>query len=448
MLLLDWWPLGRFQPRAPDALRKQLRPLVREKLPFFALSVCSSFITFIAQKTGGAVAALEKLPVDARISNAVVSYVRYIGKLLWPSDLAALYPYRSWPLLTVCICLLALAGITSLAIWQRNKKPYILVGWLWFLGTLVPVIGIVQVGAQSIADRYTYFPAIGVFMLLAWGAADLISYYRQVQWAAWVVGTSTLVALALAAQPQILRWQNSETLFRYTIAVTAQNSHAYNELGLYFAANREWKEAETCYRTAIAMDPTYAHPRNNLGCALIDQGRSEQAITNCQAALRLLPSFAEAHNNLATALVNCGRIQEGVQEYQSALQLQPDYVQAHYNLANALIRIGKIADAAREYQTAIALNPQFADARNNYAFMLLQEGQFLPAIAQFRAALALNPGLWQARCGLGQAFANQGQFASAAEQFTRVLTFRPDQPGARNGLEQCRKALASGYTER
>jgi tetratricopeptide (TPR) repeat protein len=458
MVLLDFWPLHRFtvfkessqlsasegiELGTSDCQPATIRILILEKLPFFALSAASCVITFLAQRAGGAVAALEQLPLAARTSNAVVSYVRYLVKLVWPADLAVIYPFQAWPVYLVWLAMLILAVVTLLAWRQRHHRPYLLVGWAWYLGALVPVIGIVQVGAQSIADRYTYLPSVGLFVALAWGVTDILRRSKLNTLIPAVVTASCLLVLSLVAQRQVACWQNTETLFRHAIAVTSNNSLAFNSLGRYFAKMHAWREAENSYRAALRIDPRFHNAWNNLGCALIDQGRCVEAITNCQKAIEFDSSFAEAHSNLGTALLNLGRTEQAISRYAEALRLRPDYEQAHYNLANALASQGRISEAREHFEAALKLNPLSASAHSNCGFMLAREGNFTRATTEFRSALALDPTLWQAHFGLGHALANLGQPAAAASEFAELLRFRPDDATARAQLELCQARMRS-----
>ena len=441
MLLLDFWPLSRFELSTLNY--QSLISLVREKLPLFLLSAASCLITFQVQKAGGAVAGLQQLPLAARISNSIVSYLRYLGKLFWPSDLAILYPFRAWPLSLVLLTLLILILVTLLTIWQRQKRPYLFVGWAWYMVSLVPVIGLVQVGAQSIADRYTYLPCIGLCFALVWTVADAFGGRRSGKVALFIGATASVLVLAGLTQKQISFWQNTESLFTHAVSVTSRNALSYNTLGRYFATFYEWRQAEESYRTAIKIDPGFQQAWNNLGCALIDQGRNEEAITNCLIAIQLGSSFAEAHNNLGTALLNLGKTDQAIEAYAQALKLRPEYEQAHYNLGNALALQGRIPEARQQYQAALEINPRSASAHNNCGFMLAKEGKFSQATNEFSIALALNPALWQAHFGLGDALARLGQHAAAAAEFTELLKTHPNNAAAQSQLEICQGHMRS-----
>jgi protein O-mannosyl-transferase len=418
MLLLDYWPLRRFERSGFKSQLPMLRRLIMEKIPFFALSAVSCVITILAQKAGGAMAPLEPLPLTQRACNAVVSYVRYMGKLVWPTDLAVIYPLGGrWPVALVLLAVAALAGVSLLALWQRKQRPWLLAGWAWYLGTLMPVIGIVQVGSQSMADRYTYLPAIGLFLILAWGVAELAGTAQIRRALAGVAAAGALSACVLVTQRQVLHWHNAETLFRHALAVTPKNFIACNQLGLYFASQQQMEAAQHWYHEALAIHPGHQHAWNNLGCVLTDLGKYDEAIAHFETALRLDPTLVSAHNSLGAALLKQGKTDEALRHFLEALRLRPGYAQTHYNLANALVAKGQASQAIDHYRRALQLNPRWADACNNLAFLQAQAGNLDEAVSAFRAALRLQPELWQAHYGLGECLAKQGKQAEAADEF-------------------------------
>ena len=256
LLLLDFWPLRRFTLSNINTQLPVILRLVREKIPFFALSAASSIVTFLVQQGWGAVVPLEHVPLALRLLNVPVSYLRYLGKLAWPMDLAVMYPYvLGWPAGVVLGALLVLAGTTFLVLWQHRQRPYLLIGWAWFLGTLVPVIGLVQVGNQSIADRYTYLPSIGIFVLVVWGVAEMVGAKPARRVIGAVAAAVVLTACALRAQTQALCWQTTETLFRHALAVTSNNVVAHNSLGFYHVTQSNVQEAQRAFRAALAIQP-------------------------------------------------------------------------------------------------------------------------------------------------------------------------------------------------
>ena len=431
LLLLDWWPLGRLQlstsrnPSSAVARPASFWRLVAEKAPFFALSAASCVVTVIAQEKGAALssfAGAAGVSVESRISNALVSYVWYLAKLLWPSHLTVIYPFvRVWPMERVLLAAALLLVLTGVALWQGRRRPYLPVGWLWYLGTLIPVIGLVKVGAQSIADRYTYIPAIGLFIVLAWGVADLTAGWRKRTPVLAAAAAAVLVAYAVTAGAQILCWQDTESLFRHALAVTRDNYIAYNNLGLYVAEHGELELGKKYYRLAIEIAPNYAPPRNSLGTALVQQKKYEEAITAFESALSINPRSAEIEGNLGATLYCLGRTDEAINHLQEAIRLNPEHSMAHFSLANALLQKDRLDEAMEHYRAALQLNPRYGEAQCNLALALVKQGKREEATAQFQRALAMDPGLWPAHFGLGELLIDQGRFEGAVEQFSEVL---------------------------
>ena len=389
MLLLDYWPLERFWDR--DS-RFKVQSLVWEKIPFFALSAVSCWVTFLAQRKIGAVVPLARFSVSARIGNTFVSYVRYLEKTLWPVSLANPYPYvEHWPWEILLPAVVLLAGLCVAAVWLGRKFPFGFTGWFWFVGTLVPVIGLVQVGGQSMADRYSYLPSIGLFLILAWGGGEL---WWQRRWPKPILGLAVgllLVAGAWQTRIQLGYWQDTEKLFRHALAVTENNYTAcvnlgtclsakgdvpgalncYDEalrmnpsdpsvlydLGNGFAKLARWDEAIVNYRKAIEITPNQADILDNLGFALAAKKQYAEAVTNFEAALKLKPDSGSAHNNLAGVLFIQHRFDEAAQHYREALRFKPDDPRIYANLGDVLIRLGQIPGAAKCYQEALRLNP-------------------------------------------------------------------------------------------
>jgi tetratricopeptide (TPR) repeat protein len=429
MLILDYWPLRRFD--APR-LRPQLPILKRlflEKIPFFALSAASCAVTVLVQKAAGALASA---PVGSRIVNALVCYFHYICKLVWPTRLAVLYPeVPQWPISQVLIAVHVLAAISVLALWQIKRRPWLFAGWAWFLGTLVPVIGLVKVGSQSMADRYTYLTTIGLLIMLVWSLAEAVSNLPKLRTGAALAAGAVLLACAFATESQISFWQNTDTLFRHAIATTRNNYVAYSSLAFYYADHQEMGQAENCLRASLVINPQYYQAWNKLGSVLIDERRYDEAAVACETSLRLDSSFAPAHSTLGLALMKVGRTNEAVAQYSEALRLRPDFAPAHYNLANALAAQGDFEQAREHYSASLLSDPDSAaaaDAHNNLGYILARGGSLDAAVSEFLAAIARKPGSWQAQYGLGEILARQGKLDAAATTFSRVLHLRPDHP--------------------
>ena len=386
LLLLDYWPLQRFQlstlnaqrPTSPplrglelkaqDSRLKVLLPLLWEKLPFFALAVASSVITVLAHEALGMLNPISRLPWDARLENALVSYVRYLGKTFWPSRLAVFYPYpTAWPMWEVVACALLLLAISSLVLGTARSRPWLFVGWFWFLGVLVPFIGLIQAGAQAMADRFIYVPALGMFVALIWGLHGLAKGGRYQQNALSVAGAAAIVVCVVLTRQQLGHWKDSEALSRHALEVTEDNWLAHLNLGSALDEKGQSDEAIREFQEALRLKPGYAQAHNNLGVAIVRKGQINEGISQYHEALRLKPDYALAHSNLGIALVRKGQSDEGIGEFQEAIRLKPDYALAHYNLGIALVRKGQSDEAIKEFEKAIRLKPDFAEARNNLA---------------------------------------------------------------------------------
>jgi tetratricopeptide (TPR) repeat protein len=435
LLLLDYWPLGRL--RTQGLRLKPLLPLVWEKLPFFALAAASSLVTLLAHHSLGSLETAARLPLDLRLENALVSYLRYLGKVIWPSHLAVFYPYpEAWPAPQIACCVLLLLAISALVARAAPTRPYLFVGWFWFLGVLVPFIGLIQAGTQAMADRFAYVPLIGLLILLIWGTPALVNRWRCGVAALPVAAVvAILLCLALTRQ-QLGHWRDSETLFRHALEVTEKNTLAHNNLGKALLDKGRIDEAIRHFRTATHLD--YAFAYYNLGLALDRKGQAEEAIRQYQEAIRLRPDYADAHNNLGAALFNQGRIDEAIRQYQDALRLKPDDVTAHYNLGAAFAKRGQDDDASHHYHQTIRLKPDYADAHYNLGVLRIKQGRTDDAIILFQKALQLKPDYADAHNNLGSALGGKGQLEEAIRQFREALRLKPDLLSARNNL---RKAL-------
>jgi len=359
MLLLDWWPLGRVPASAakPETRNPKRASLLLEKLPFFLLTLASCVVTFIAQRTE-AVLTFEQHPFALRLGNALVAYAQYLWKTLWPAKLAVLYPLPAQlPAGQVAAATIVLAGISWFAWRGRRERPYLLVGWLWYLGMLVPVIGLVQVGGQAMADRYTYLPLIGIFIAIAYGAADLIARRRMKPA---LVSAAALVVLAgnIAATEWHLRfWKDSESLFTRALAVTGYNAVAHINLGVALEQQGRREAALAEYRSALRIDPKHAQAHNNLANLLAELGQRDEALAEYGEALRLNPGAPLAHANLGTLLAELGRFDEAMDEFTEAARLAPEDPRPHYLMGKATLRRGQSAEATGHLRNALRLNP-------------------------------------------------------------------------------------------
>ena len=365
LLLLDYWPLGRGAER--------FRALLLEKIPLLVLAAASSVVTLLVQHGEGAMRSVEDYPVMERLSNAIVTYPAYLAKMVWPRDLAVFYPHPgpALPAWKVVVAALLLILITAGAVRVRRSRPYVLVGWLWYVGTLVPVIGLVQVGSQSMADRYTYLPLIGVFVIVAWGVPDLLPGLR-----AWLSAPAVALLLLLSAvtHAQLGVWRSSETLFEHALAVTRNNYVAHNNLGIVLSEEGRVKEALEHYDAALRIEPDYAPLHVNLGNALVKQARPEEAYAHYTRAIELDARSVDAHYHLGLLLARQGGFEEAIGHYNEALAIDPGDPLVHNNLGSALARQGKLEQAVDHFTEAIRHRPGYARAHANLAgaFFLLE----------------------------------------------------------------------------
>jgi Flp pilus assembly protein TadD len=457
LLLLDFWPLARLRAPAAGAARGPRAPWVSpaaEKLPLLALCAASAVVTFLAQRAGGAVPGLGELAPGARVANAVVSCAWYLVKTFWPFSLAVYYPHHvevsPWRLVAAVP---ALTAMTALVIARRRRLPYLAVGWCWFLGMLVPVIGIVQIGGQAMADRYTYLPAIGLFLALAWflrerGRAPGV--LRAVSAAA----AALLVPLSAASVLQAGYWRDEETLYRHALAVTSGNWLAHANLGASLVAAKRHEEAMVHLREAIRLAPDYDHAHNNLGVALGALGRPDEAEAAYRRALTLSPRYFEARFNLANAYAEAGRTPEAVAAYREALAVKPDAAAAHYNLARSLAALGRTGESLQHYREALRLDPEAPDVLNNLAWTLATDGSsgrdaLLQAVTYARRACELtdhrNPEYLDT---LGVALAAAGEFQEAAAAAERALAAAAGNPQQQAEIARRRDLYRDGRSLR
>jgi protein O-mannosyl-transferase len=427
LLLLDYWPLNRYG----DAAERHshfpiLRRLVLEKLPLFALAILSCIVTLHAQ-TG----AIQSLPLAMRLGNAVMAYADYMGQMFWPLGLAASYPYVApntewWK---VALSLVILGGISIGVFIRRRRHPWLLTGWLWYLIMLLPVIGIFQVGYQAHADRYTYLPQIGLYLMLTWAAANLSAGWRYRRAIGVGGGALILIALILCARVQTGYWRDSETLWGHTLACTSDNAFATYSMGNTLFQKGDAAGAIACYQEAIRLNPDFGDAYNNMGNALLQQGKLDQAIAAFQKASALIPQSLQTSVNLGNALFQKGDVDDAIACYQKVLQAEPDYVKAHINLGVALMQKGRIEAAVAECQKALQIEPDNVTACIDLGNALVQEGNVEGAIVQYQKALQIKPDNMEARYNLGNTLLKERKPAEAIAQFQQVLQIQPDSVG-------------------
>ena len=395
MLLVDYWPLQRWQSAKSKAQPGNVRNLILEKIPLLALVAASAIITFLAQSHGGAVRTFAAAPVAFRLSNALVSYAKYLLLTFWPNNLAVYYPLAPMgiPAFQIIGAAFLLIGITAFCLFQRRIRPYLIVGWLWFLGTLVPVIGLVQVGGQTMADRYFYIPSIGLFIALVFGLADIAKSWRLAPWLSAVIAGGVLLILATLTNAQIQRWHDSFTLFEHTLAVTPPNLHIEHNLGLALGGSGRYDEAAAHFEKALQIDPSFYDGLVGMGVTREFQGRLPETIDYLQAAIRSQPDAPTAHVQLGHALWKQNRDQAAFEEMRRALQLAPEDADIRADFALALQLLGKIPEAIEQFHEALRMNPNDAEAHANLGLALLASGKPRESIAEFEVALRLNPEL-------------------------------------------------------
>jgi tetratricopeptide (TPR) repeat protein len=495
LLLLDFWPLGRFKWNAPAAnqtkgkgakpaavleaaCRRTFGRLALEKVPFLALAAVDSWITFAIQQHGGAMLTVSNWPIASRLQNALVSYVRYIGKMFWPENLAALYlKHGEWPLWMVAGAALLLVAITIAAVVQVRRRPWFAVGWFWYLGTLVPVIGVVQVGMQTMADRYTYVPLIGIFIILVWGTFEIASSSRLPRVVPAIAAVAALAACMGVTAKQVTYWRDSEALFRRMIDATDGNFMAHYNLGNFYSRHDQMENAIAQYRMAIEEEGNYADAHNNLGGVLLDQKKYDEALSHYTEALRIRPDYiqyfnlANAQADAASARNDAALFAKAVENYQQALKLKPDSADIYNNLGMTLAAAGRPGDAATQFRAALQYNPGLNAARTNLAFALVAAGQHGEAIkeyahlegadpsaaqthyqfasalvahgkteegiSEFRAAIALKPELEAAQLDLANVLSRSGKLDEAIAAYNAASRLNPNRPETFNGLGVC-----------
>jgi tetratricopeptide (TPR) repeat protein len=439
LLLLDVWPLGRiaFPKTTPGvvslALRAETTPgvvfgrLLVEKLPLFALAVASSVATLIAQRQGGAVVALHMVPLGVRVSNALVGYLTYLFRTIWPTRLAVFYPFdRSMPAWQGLAAFLALAALTVLLLRAARRRPYLGVGWLWFLGTLVPVIGLVQVGMQATADRYTYVPLIGIFIVIAWGAPELLARAPARRAVLPIAAAAAIAACTVGTRAQVAVWRDDQALWQHAKDVVPRNFRADSALGGMLNEAGKAHDAVALLREAVRIEPDFADAHNNLGMALVILGEDDEAAAELWTALRLNPGLGEAHNNLGTVLERQGKHAEALSQFTEALRLDPGSAEIRCRMGLTLVNQGKVSDAITLFQEALRLEPGFAEAHSDLGFALMALGRIDEAVSHYTEALRINPDLATAHENLGFVLAGAGKFEQAMPHFTTAVRLAPD----------------------
>jgi tetratricopeptide (TPR) repeat protein len=388
LLLIDFWPLGRF--RVGEKLDWQV---IWEKAPFVLLAGASCAVTFVAQRKGDAVESLMRLSLADRVWNAVVSYSRYLGKLVYPGKLAVFYPHPGrWPTAIVVLSALLLAAITLAALAGRRRYPWLLFGWIWFLGTSAPVIGLVQVGSQSMADRYSYIPLLGIFVAVAWGGWEVARGWRVRALVLSMACTVVISWCVFFTWRQIGYWRNSGTLFNHALAVTKENAVAELHVGNFELINDgDLARAIGHLEESVRIEPNLVEAHSQLGVALYMAHRRAEAVRELEEAIRLKPNYAPAHFNLGVSFEGEGKSDAAIGEFREALRWKADYPEAHNGLGIALGQKGKLDESIREFEIALRMAPDVAGTHCNLGIVLAASGRREEAIQHFNTALRLHP---------------------------------------------------------
>ena len=473
LLLLDYWPLARWQKvsalanaaapvnilasgkkkskhsKTGFSADKKITAIVSatkysnhlmgrlfwEKIPFLFLAIASSIVTIWAQDKGGSIASLQKVQLTERISNALISYIAYLGKIFWPVNLAVFYPYEYYaPIWQVLGASLLLLAISTVVICLFRKAPFLAVGWLLYLGVLFPVIGLMQVGDQAMADRYTYFPSVGISVMVVWGIFYLWPE-EKLRKIILIPGMVILAALTFLTWQQCGYWKNSNTLFNHAWQATKDNYLAHNNLGKALEAEGKKEKAITHYLAAIETNPNFSIGHYNLGVIMSAQGKHEEAITHYLAAIKTNPNFDDAYYNLANLYIKQRKTEEAIDNYRRAIQISPDHFDARNNLADVFVKQNKFDQAIEHFREAVRITPSSFGALNNLGVNLEKQLKHEEAIYYYRKALLIDPKDPGIYFNLGVALGNKGDLKEAAENFRQSVNLKPDYEEARRALK-------------
>ena len=466
LLLLDYWPLQRFgeiNPRQnvqPEALKtltsdrqkkkpkkknavkeildakktdhpeykwSLIYPLLWEKIPLFVLALLSSVATYMAQQKGGSVSSVEVLSPAVRIGNAFISYIAYIGKMIWPNNLSVFYPYPEGLLLWQVFGALFLLIVITIAVFRMGKRhAYLATGWLWYLGTLVPVIGIVQVGSQAMADRYAYIPLIGLFIMVAWGIPGLLKEWKYRREMLFAAAALSIVCLSIISWKQVGYWQNNFTLYDHALAVNDNSWLAYDNRGVAYYGQGRYKQAIEDFNRAIEIKPRHEKTYNNRGNAYHALGGYQQAIEDFNRAVEIKPDFPEAYNNRGNVYLSLGNYKKAIEDINKAIEIKPDYATAYNSRGNIYLALGNHHQAIEDYGRAIENKPRYAEAYYNKGTVYNKIGNYLRAIEDLNRAIDFKPDYPEAYVNRGFAYKGLEDYKQAIEDYGSAIQIKPD----------------------
>ncbi len=464
LLLLDVWPLRRlrFQNASKTDRVKtgkpasstqrgthSLRRLILEKVPLLVLAAASCAATVMAQADGGAIGSMAGLSFTWRLANTSLAYLTYVEKTIWPADLACFYPHPGFvgetgsaiPFGSVVFATTLLLVATSCVVFLFRRAPYLCLGWLWFLGTLVPVIGLVQVGEQALADRYTYLPAVGLYVAAAWGVRDVVARWPRVMGAVRVFIVAVLVVYATVAWRQAGTWKNSETLFRHALSVTQNNYLAHDGLGLALSDRGERSQAAAHHASALRINPLMPEANFNLGAIYLAQGSLAKARQLFERGLRARPGDTEARDSLAVVYARQKAFSLAVSEHQKVTRLKPDNPKFQYNFGLTLSTMGELDKAASRFERALSLEPDNAATHYSLGILRTRQRDYTSAIEHLKHAVRVSPEHAEAHNDLGVALASRGRVTEAVVHFERATRLRPGFTDAANNLARARSLL-------
>ena len=442
LLLIDYWPLGRL-----TSIR-ELGARVIEKLPLFVLAAVSSFITLRAQSAYNAVVTVTDLPLAGRIENVIISYAKYVGILFYPADLAIGYAPVSVAQWQLALMALLLIVVTAVCVWQRTDRPYLIVGWLWFVGTMVPVIGLVQVGSQAMADRYTYVPYFGLFIMLVWGTAEILQKLDFKPATAAVVALLPILYFSALAANQTSYWRTGYDLYSHALATGKTNFVTMHNMCSVLTAQKRFAEAEEQCLAAIATEPRFVDTYNLLGMIHASSGKYQKAVDTFNKAIEIDPKNPMSYGNAAVSLTLIEKTDDAESNLDKAVELyraqgaDPGFLAVHYsNVAGVLASRKNYDRAAEVLRKAVALAPNRADVRANLAMMLYFQDRTAEARQEIDRSISLNPSGAEIQNIFGMILLKQGDAPAAAKAFERAVTLRPDFTEAKENLEKARNAL-------